>query len=108
MGKFKDFWDNCINVRNAEMRSFLRYAMVASIVFVILVGFVNKNNIVRWVMAGMEIRRQERQIENYQKGIDDMNDRIRSLTSNKDSLERYARENFYFAAPGDDVYVVEE
>lgn len=29
------------------------------------------------------------------------------MKDNRDTLERYAREKFYFAEPGDDVYVIE-
>ena len=42
-----------------------------------------------------------------QKEIEEMDSQIKGLSTNKDSLERYARENFGFAEPGDDVYIVE-
>ena len=107
MGKFKDIWDRERDGKNAEKRSFIRYAIVATGLFIILVGFVNQNNIVRWVKAGAEIRRQDRLIEKYNKEISEMDSQIHGLKSDKDSLERYARENFGFAEPGDDVYVLE-
>ena len=107
MGKFRDIWDTGRDGKNAEKRSFLRYAIVATAVFILLVGFINQNNIVRWIKAGAEIRRQDKMIEKYSKEIKEMDDQIHGLTSNKDSLEQYARENFLFAEPGDDVYVVE-
>lgn len=106
MGKFKDIWDTGKDGRNAEKRSFIRYAIVATTLFVVLVGFVNQNNIVRWVKAGFEIRSQERQIERYSTEIKEMDSQIHGLTSNRDSLELFARESFGFAEPGDDVYVV--
>ncbi len=107
MGKFKDIWDRDRDGREAEKRSFIRYAIVATGIFIILVGFVNQNNIVRWIKAGSEIKRQDRLIEKYNREIGEMDAKIKGLTSNKDSLERHARENFLFAEPGDDVYVVE-
>lgn len=107
MGKFRDIWDRDKDGKNAEKRSFIRYAIVATALFFILVGFVNQNNIVRWVKAGAEIKRQDKLIEKYNNEIDQMDSQIHGLTSNKDSLERYARENFGFAEPGDDVYIVE-
>jgi cell division protein FtsB len=36
-----------------------------------------------------------------------MDARIESLSSNKDSVEAFARERYHFAAPGDDVYIAE-
>ena len=107
MGKFKDIWNRDGDGRNAEKRSFFRYALIATAVFIILVGFVNQNNILRWIKSGAEIRRQDRLIEQYGKEIKEMDRQIHGLTSNKDSLEQYARENFGFAEPGDDVYRVE-
>ena len=107
MGKFRDIWNRDNDGKNAEKRSFIRYAIVATVIFLILVGFVNQNNIVRWVRAGAEIKRQDKLIEKYNKEILEMDSQIHGLTSDKDSLERYARENFGFAEPGDDVYVVE-
>ena len=107
MGKFRDIWDRDKDGRNAEKRSFIRYAIVATAIFLIMVGFINQNNIVRWVRAGAEIKRQDKLMEKYNKEILEMDSQIHGLTSDKDSLERYARENFGFAEPGDDVYVVE-
>lgn len=98
LGKLRDIW-------NGEHRSFVRYAVYATAVFIILAGFLNENNIVRWVRAAFELRRQDRQIEMYRQEIDTMDDKIRMLSTDKDTLEEFARENFNFARPGDDVYV---
>jgi cell division protein FtsB len=108
MGKFRDIWDTDRDGKNAEKRSFFRYAIVATALFIILVGFVNQNNFLRWIKAGAEIRRQDKMIEKYRDEIKEMDAQIHGLTNNKDSLEQYARENFLFAEPGDDVYVVED
>lgn len=107
MGKFKDIWDTGRDGKNAERRSFFRYAIIATAVFIVLVGFLNQNNIVRWVRAGAEIRRQDKMIEKYRQEIEEMDRQIHGITSNKDSLEQYARENFGFAEPGDDVFRTE-
>ena len=107
MGKFRDIWDRDKDGKNAEKRSFIRYSIVATAIFILLVGFVNQNSLVRWVRAGAEIKRQNKQIEKYNKEIEEMDAQIKGLSTNKDSLERYARENFGFAEPGDDVYIVE-
>ena len=107
MGKFRDIWNWKLDGKNAEKRSFVRYAIFATAFFVIMVGFVNQNNIVRWIKAGFEIRNQERLIERYSSEIKDMDSKIHGLTHSKDSLEQFARENFGFAEPGDDVYIIE-
>ena len=47
-------------------------------------------------------------MELYQKEIEQMRRQVRMLESNRDSLEKFAREQFYFAAPGEDVYIVKD
>ena len=101
MGKIKDIW-------NGEHRSFVRYAVYATAVFVVLVGFVNQDNIVRWIKADIELKQQARQIERYQKEIDEMDRKIQMISNDRDTLERFAREHFGFAKDGDDVYVIEK
>ncbi len=108
MGKFRDIWNRDLDGKNAERRSFVRYAICATAFFIVMVGFVNQNNIVRWVNAGFEIRNQEKLIGKYSEEIKDMDRRIHGLTHSKDSLEQFARENFGLAEPGDDVYVIEK
>lgn len=108
LGKFKDIWNTEKDGKQAEKRSFIRYAILATAVFLLLVGFLNQNNFVRWIKAGIEIRQQEKQMERYRREIKEMDNQIHGLTTSKDSLEQYAREHFNFAEPGDDVYLEED
>ena len=39
--------------------------------------------------------------------IDEMERETQALRNNPDSLETFARETYHFAAPGDEVYIVE-
>ncbi len=105
--RFKDLWDKSKDGSAAQQRSFFRYAIVALGIFVLFL-FLKKDNIITWIDAGLTLNRQNRQIENYQQEIKSLGDKIQTLSSNKDSLETYAREQFLFAEPGETVYVVEE
>ena len=102
----KDLWDRDKDGNRKEQRSFLRYAIIATVVFLLFM-FLKKDNLINWVQAGLSLRRQERQIEQYQRENEELDRRIRVMTGDRDSLERYAREQFYFAEPGDDVYITE-
>ena len=99
MGKIKDIW-------NGENRSFVRFAVISTAIFLVLAGFVLPNSIWRWARSGAELHRQNRQIEAYKREIAEMDRQIGKLSNDKDSLERFARENFGFAEPGDDVYIL--
>ena len=93
---------------NSSRRSgFITFLIAAFLVFLLFLCFGKGNNLVQWAKAKSELRRQEKQKELYLKEIDEMNKRIEMIKSDKDTLERVAREKFHFAAPGEDVYVIE-
>lgn len=100
MGKLKEIW-------NGDHKGFVRHATVITALFLLYVCVLGHDSLWRWIKAGAELRNQNRQIELYQKEIDQMDAQIRMLSNDVDSLEEFARENFSFAAPGDDVYIDE-
>lgn len=97
MGKIKEIW-------NGPHRSFVRYATIATGIFIFIVGFAGEDNLVRWAKAGIELKQQEKQIGFYRRQISTMDKRLEMLSTNRDSLEEFARYRFRFAAPGDDVF----
>jgi len=84
----------------------LNYIIWSSVAFLVIVGFVRHDNLIRWIRAGFTIRKQERQIEWYHKEIADLDKQIEAMSTDRDTLEKYARETFLFAEPGDDVYLI--
>ena len=107
MAKYsKDLWDREKDGSRKEQRSFLRYAIVATALFLVFM-LVKKDGIITWVQAGFTLRRQHRQIEQLRQENDAMDKKIRTMSLDRDTLERYAREEVQFADPGDDVYIIE-
>ncbi len=102
----KDIWDPDKDGNKKEQRSFLRYAIIATALFILFL-FLKKDSIITWVQAGFTLRRQERQIEQLQQENAEMDRKIQMMKGDRDTLERFAREHFYFAEPGDDVYIIE-
>ena len=86
-------------------RAWLFY-VIALLVFVVFL-FVKRNNVVRWIQAGVTVSRQEKIIEEYQNRISDLNTKLEGLDNNADSLETFARETFFLSKPGEDVYITE-
>ena len=87
---------------------FLPFVIVVTAGAALWLLFFSHSSVLNWVRANVEIRRQERQMEKYRQEIDEMDAEIRALTDSKDSLEKFARETYHFAAPGEDVYIIEE
>ena len=86
----------------------VNYILWSTVAFLVIILFFRHDNLIRWIKAGMTIRRQEKQIEWYNKEISELDKQIDAMSTNRDTLEKYARERFLFAEPGDDVYLVTE
>ena len=86
---------------------FLPFVIVVTAVAALWLLFLSHSSVLNWVRANIEIRRQEGQMDQYRQEIDEMDAEIRALTDSKDSLEKFARETYHFAAPGEDVYIIE-
>ena len=86
---------------------FLPFVIIITAVAALWLLFFSHSSVLNWVRANWEIQRQERQMDQLRRDIDAMDAEIRSLTNSRDSLEKFARDTYHFAAPGDDVYLIE-
>ncbi len=101
MGKIKDFF-------NGEHKNFTRFFVISTAIFILIWMIGPGNTFIHWVGAALEISHQEKQIETYEQEIEEMDERIKLLTHDRDTLEKFAREKFNFAAPDEDVYLIQE
>ena len=95
------------NIFKGEHKNFRIFVAFSTAVFVFIWIVGPGNTWIHWAKAGLEIKRQERQIKEYQLEIEKMDKTVNMLKTDRDTLEKFAREQFQFAAPGDDVYVRE-
>lgn len=91
---------------NAIKKSFWRYALIAAVLCLIFM-FVRRDNLIRWIQTGRTLNRQEQRIEALKQDNDRLDHEIEVLTTNRDSLEKFAREKYGFRASGEDVYIDE-
>jgi len=77
-------------------------------VFAIWMLFFDQNNMVDRIRMGSEIRQLEDDSEYYQEQIRKDSARLSELTTNKENLEKYAREQFLMKKKNEDVFVVIE
>lgn len=101
MGKIKDMLSD-------ERKRFLLIVCICTVVFLGFKFIGSKGTITHWIKAKSEIRRQEKQMDQYRSEIEAMDKDINELKNNKDSLEKFAREQFHFAAPDEDVYLIKD
>ena len=107
MGKFKNIWNHSKDGKNKEERSFLRTVIIATSIFLVFICFIKRDNVFRWIAAGVTVHKQEKMIEFYQQDNERLENELKTLTTDRDSLEKFAREKFLFAEPGEDVYIEE-
>ena len=101
-----EIWEKEKREFTGERRKFAWFVAVVFVVFVFSWMFGRGNTVFHWINAKREVRRQEAQIEEYKRQIEEMDGSIDQRVTDLDTLEKFAREQYKFAAPGEDVYVI--
>lgn len=76
--------------------------------FVLWVFFFDTNNLLRWYSDMKDVAAQERQKNYYKEAIRQTDEKLKELKSNKDSLEKFAREQYFFHESDEDLFIIEE
>lgn len=93
--------------RSRTARVVLNKYFIATLAFLLIVLFIDNNNALKWIRNEYHIHQQEKLIRQYRGDIKATDDKIKELTSDLDSLEKYAREHYYFQKEGEEVFIVE-
>lgn len=97
-----------LKAKSTAVRILLNRYFIALLVFVLLILFNSRTSLHQMLQSMNTIRRQKQQELYYKQAIKTTDERIKQLTSNKDTLEMFARENYYFQEDGEDVFIVEQ
>lgn len=89
-------------------RVLLNKYVLATLVFIALILFNSRTSLNQMLKSMATLRSQKKQELYYRQAIKTTDERIKQLTSNKDTLEMFARENYYFQEDGEDVFIVEK
>ena len=81
--------------------------LLASLFFIIWILFIDTNNLFNFYSNIRTVVLQERQKKYYRESIKHLDDRLNELSSNRDSLEKYARERYLFHESDEHVFIVE-
>lgn len=88
-----------------------RYTKVQLIVIgvVIVFGFVLSDSSLysRFFIYDTKIRQLENQIEDYREQAKRDTEQLEQLNSNKDDIEKFAREKYFMKKENEDIYIVE-
>lgn len=104
--KFKDKV-KALKEKSLVVRIVLNKYFIATLVFLVIIGFVDRNNSMVLFRSLSTISDQNRQKLYYRNATDATTDKIHQLTSNADTLEMFAREQYYFQRDSEVVYLLE-
>lgn len=80
--------------------------VLALIVFAVWISFLDSNNLIQRFKAVKQIHKLEEQKDYYEKRIGEDTEKLKELRSNKEKLEKFAREQYLMKKPKEDIFVI--
>jgi cell division protein FtsB len=74
--------------------------------FIVWVGFFDQNNIIERFQNFQELKKLSADKEFYQKKIAEDSERLKELKTNKENLEKFAREQYFMKKDNEDVFII--
>lgn len=88
-------------------RFFNKY-LVTLVIFAVVLGFLDENNLMRRFGYAREESRLRDEIEKYRNEYEENTKRLNELAVDSGAIERIAREKYLMKKPNEDIYVFEE
>ncbi len=82
--------------------------VLTCIVFAVVLTFCGEQSLINRARMSMQIRELKKEKQESIDQSEQYRHDIEMLETNKDSLERFAREHYYMHADGEDVYLINE
>ena len=89
-----------------KIRKWGKYA-ITILVFAVVFLFIGEQSLIQFVRRGREIRHLEEQRDLYLEGAEKAQREMNALHQT-DSLERYAREQYYIHKANEEIFLVDE
>lgn len=108
--KFLKKTSDCVSQLKAKHKVFrvlLNKYFIVTLLFLVWITFFDSNSVIRWVGVRKTLHEQKTQIKFYEQEISATESKINYLKSEKDSLEKFAREEYHYHEDGEDVYLIE-
>lgn len=100
MSHIKDFYNRYLSRIN-------KYWLV-TILFLGLTFTAGDSNLYKRYVYDEKIRSLEKEIEQYQKEIEINSKKLNDLRTDKEGLERFAREEYLMKKPNEDIFIIKE
>ena len=87
---------------------FRNFYAVTGISFIVWMTFLDSNDLITRFRMGSKLRTLEDEKEFYQEKIVEVEKDKQELTTNKELLEKFAREKYLMKKPTEDIFIIEE
>jgi len=81
--------------------------IIVLLVLMVMLFFFSDSSVTKRIRYETQIRNLEEQIEFYRNQTNIDKEKLNELQSNKEDLEKFARENFLMKKEGEDVFIVD-
>ena len=81
---------------------------VVTIAFIVIIGVLDENSLMRRAMHKYEIAELKSEIERYTEQFEEDSRRLEELDNNPEAIEKIAREKYLMKKPNEDVFIFEE
>ena len=81
---------------------------VVTIAFIVIIGVLDENSLMRRAMHKYEIAELKSEIERYTEQFEEDSRRLEELDNKPEAIEKIAREKYLMKRPDEDVYIYAE
>ncbi|MGL5318400.1 MAG: FtsB family cell division protein [Bacteroidales bacterium] len=85
-----------------------RYLVIGLSVFLVYMTFFDEDNFIRRIKLWTEIQSLESQVSHYENEISKSQKQLERLHSDKETLEKFAREEYLMKRENEDIFLIEE
>jgi cell division protein FtsB len=87
---------------------FRNFYFVTGFVFLLWMVFLDSNDLISRFRMGSKLRTLEKEKEYYQEKISEVEKDREELMTDKELLEKFAREKYLMKKPSEDVFIIQE
>ena len=106
MINIKDIFSKAINF--VKSNKYINKYTIALVIFLIIYIFCSEHSYIKTKKLERQIEKTDKQIEYYETNIKNNRAKQAALESNKQEVEKYAREQLNMKKENEDIYYIEE
>ncbi len=95
------------NKKHKKIAGLNRYQFFIVTALIAMLFFFSDSSLLKKAQYNRQIKELEKQIEFYRAQIDTNKTKLNELQSNKDDLEKFARENYLMKKENEEVFIIE-